>query len=161
MENDTVKETKATKILALIILVFAINEFITPLIVFYYGVQDYMPKFLNNFLYTCYFFNLYFGLHQKFVELKLSFLDQILVGAIFINAILFFISTFGLIMLKNWARKTMVFCLSFIFIATCVFFLLGVSVTISIFLNPWWLKPLILLYPIIYLTRPKVREQFK
>ena len=156
MKSDTTKETKTTQILTLIILVFAINEFITPLIIIFR--QGYVPEFFLNYsVATCYFFYLYAGLRQIIGEPKLSFLGS----AILIIGILFIISALDLVKFKNWARKTMVFCLCFLFIGWMYIYLSGFRMDVSYFLALWWLKPLILLYPIIYLTRPEVRRQFK
>jgi len=177
MKNEMDKKPIGIKILGWIIIFFAFNEIITYIMSFYFiACRGYLPNFLKHYTdISAYFLNLYLSWDQIFLEWKLMFLRNILgelpfmLSAPFIYFIVILVSAIGLLKFKNWARRLML--LSFYFLLISMIFINIGFISLHIFpkfkridiLGEFFylLKASFLLYPIIYLTRPKVREQFK
>ncbi len=158
------EKSKGIKILGWILAVFAFNDFITYVTSFYfYNFKDYSPPFLmyyTGLLFSYTFYDLIF-IPQILTKLKLYLLCRTSIALLFIYSVLFLISSIGILNFKNWARKLMIACLFFLFLLMCTSFYYKFHEINTFGKILYLFKTLILLYPIIYLTHPKVRELFK
>lgn len=157
---------RGTKILAWIIIILAVNEFITYIGGIYVGnnledLREFLHNYLTLFSPILYFVNLLplHNLYELTDKGKAIIIDRLFSCLPIIYTILFFISATGILRFKNWARRLTIFSLFLLLTAMSVSFNLRYHTTGDTILHLF--KTLILIYPIIYLTRPKVSEQFK
>lgn len=155
------EKSRGIKILGWIIAILALNNFITYIICFYlFARGGYAPMFIRNYAGVFSYFE-YLYLHQLFAKYKLFFLCNISTALPFIYNILFLVSAIGIMKFKNWARKLVVICLILLLVLVCISFCYKFTEINTFGKFLYLFKTLILLFPIVYLTRPKVREQFR
>jgi len=111
----------------------------------------------------------------SWVALNISFL--IIMGVhLLITSVIFLAGSIFILQLKNWARLTIIYCCVVLLAIVVYLFIVGFPSTdfaiqklysiiqqdpVSYHINSSLFNFLIYVLPVLYLTRPKVKEQFK
>jgi len=159
----TENKSREIRILGWIMAVLAFNDLITYMVSFYfYNFKDYRPPSFMHFtgLFSYTFYDLGF-IPQILSKFRPYLFCRMSIILLFIYSVLFLISSMGILKFKNWARKLIIICSLFLFLLMCASFYYKFQEVNTFGKLLHLFKTLILLYPIIYLSLPKAREQFK